>query len=191
MAGRSGPRPRRVATLTLAVAVGVTVVAGPARAAVPGTRADGGRATTATVPAPFPVRATVLCPGSGLAVTADRLEGAAGQRYLTLRMVNCSDSITRADRWPQVALLADGQRVPLTPVTEPGQPLPVVLHPGRSVVCVVRWGTVPTGDTEPVEVDGIAVWPLPGAPAQHLALDTTAVPGTTIGIGPWHTGTEA
>lgn len=124
--------------------------------------AQGGAGSESVVPTRVvPMRATPACLGGDLEVTKGRLEGAAGSRYLTVRVRNTGSADCATAGWTRYRFRNATGPIGYKSARNPGwgEPAaPVVVRAGRTVRSVLSW-----------------VDPAPTVPAQCHARRATAV----------------
>ena len=134
---------------TVGMTVGMTGSVLPAAAGAPGRAGD------------VAARAVAACVGSDLTVTKGALEGAAGSRYLTVRVRNTGSADCSTAGWTRYRFRDAQGPNGYTSARTPGwgEPAsPVVVRAGRTVRSVLSW-----------------VDPAPTVPAQCHARRSTAV----------------
>jgi hypothetical protein len=122
------------------------------------------------------------CPASGVLITADRGDAAAGYREMTLALRNCGDTNYPLQGRPDIVVL-DAHQQPLTVDVRPSihytaDPRRISVPPGGGATAVLSWhNTV----TDGAVVTGIAlsVAPAKGAPHQIVTLPVPMDLGTT------------
>jgi hypothetical protein len=150
-------------------------------------------------PTPAPTSTAVVCPESGVAITAGEVDSAMGLRALGIRLTNCGTLDYTANGYPVVRVL-DADRHPLditvgngsAPISAPDSydvpPRPVTLRPGEQVTARVLWRNTVTDSTMPA-TDGhyLEIASAVGEPPQIVAPRGGIDLGTTgrLAVNPW------
>ncbi|MBX7264983.1 DUF4232 domain-containing protein [Micromonospora sp. Llam7] len=187
--------------LTLALA-GIVLLGGCAPADVPGSPVD-----RPPAPAQPPAAPDVLppamadppaaCPDSGVRMTYLGVSAAMGLRAMGVELVNCGDRPYRLNGYPAPQLRdADGNPIPVRVIDGAkgitsgfdDPPRPLVLAPGEAAGTALLWRNLVDDPTVvATNAEHLAVAPLPGRPAQDVAIQGRIDLGNTdrLGVSAW------
>ena len=169
-------------------------------AAATGT-SDGVAAATSSEISPSessPSKSGASCPASGVAVSAGPVDAAAGERAVTLTLVNCGSAPQTVEGYPGLSLLDEQRKVIDVRVIEQPDPVgsgtlsapaPVTLAPGQEARAVLLWHNTVELGSEATPGSYLGVRPSPDGDEQLVALAVDL--GTTgrLTVGPWRPAT--
>ena len=131
-------------------------------------------ASSPTASAPTASTPTAPCPESGLLVTAERGEAAAGYREMSLIVRNCGDKTYTLQGRPDIVVLDDHQNplpvqvVPSTHFT--ASPRRITIEPGRGAMATLSWHSTVEAGKDVATGAFLAVAPLAGVTHQTVPL---------------------
>ncbi|MFF5288374.1 DUF4232 domain-containing protein [Paractinoplanes globisporus] len=145
--------------------------------------------TSAPSPDPAPTTAPpsasaapATCPASGVLITADRGDAAAGYREMTLKLTNCGSTAFELQGRPDIVVLDENrqpQKITVgASIHYTADPRRMTVKPGTGAMAVLSWhNTVTTGTT--VTGAFLSVAAVKGAPRQIVTLPAPMDLGTT------------